>query len=201
MSGIYYSNDPVSYCMGRTMEQKMMFGGDVDTGIDGKPCQAYMAKRCAKNWDGICEAVYQQTGDAWPGSVQKAATFGIEGASGGKTGGDQVLALTAREKFRTQMLNDNTTQCMLYSEPFDYTRPDSPSISYYEGDCIPEYEVNPLQADSDPVLMKILDRPDIAPEVLLNLYNTAKRKGRLPLYKDTRLGKFFNLMDRGGQFF
>jgi len=191
-----YSNDPVGYCMGRTLEQKMMFGSAPDSGIDSKPCQAYMAQRCATNWDGICEAIYQQADDPWPGTLPRAATFGRAGSSQA-TAGDQMLALTAREKYRVAMLNVDGINCVHLSEPFDYTRPDSPTISYYSGQCIPEYRVDPPTADGDPVLNRLLDRPELAPDVLQNLYNTAKRKGTLDEYEGTRLGAFFRRMASG----
>jgi hypothetical protein len=38
---------------------------------------------------------------------------------------------------------------------------------------------------------KILDKPDIAINILINIYNTMKRKNKLSLLKNTKLGTFY----------
>ena len=61
----------------------------------------------------------------------------------------------------------------------------------YNDQCIPTYEVNPVGIDDDPVMNKILDRPIIGIDILVNIYNTMKRKNTLVGLNGTRLGKFF----------
>ena len=79
-------------------------------------------------------------------------------------------------------------------EPFDPTVANSPMISYWTSNnqnLIPEYEVNPQTIDKDVVMDKILNKPDIAINILINIYNTMKRKNKLSLLKNTKLGTFY----------
>ena len=69
----------------------------------------------------------------------------------------------------------------------------------YKSDCggacdagIPEYAVNPLTIDTDIVMNKILMNPTIATNILINIYNTMKRRGTLSGLKNTKLGNFYN---------
>jgi hypothetical protein len=178
--------------MGKNLDQKMMFGGGAFTGVDSFQCQAFLAKKCAKNWDGVCNELYTSANDEWPGTLPKATFGGITPLSE-LTAGDQILAQSVRERFRVRMLNEGSSQCELRIEPFDYTRPDSPSISYYIGNnCIPEYmPPPPSKCNSDRVLNLLLDRPHIASDVLFNMFNTLKQKNMLSSYRGTRLGSFF----------
>ena len=54
---------------------------------------------------------------------------------------------------------------------------------------------DPSNIDNDPVLNKVLDNPHIAIQMLVNMYNTMKRKGTLESISNTRLGRFFNTSD------
>ena len=84
-------------------------------------------------------------------------------------------------------------------EPFDPTVPTSPMISYwvsnncsYSNTGVPEYSVDPKKINNDPVMKKILSKPNIAFNILINIYNTMKRYGTLHELKETKLGKFYN---------
>jgi hypothetical protein len=79
-------------------------------------------------------------------------------------------------------------------EQFDPTVASSPLIAFWSGNggsCIPIYAVDPKTIDQDPVMTKILNKPIIAWSVLVNIYNTAKRKNTLNNLKGTRIYKFF----------
>ena len=39
--------------------------------------------------------------------------------------------------------------------------------------------------------LKYLNKPDIAINILINIYNTMKRKNKLSLLKNTKLGTFY----------
>jgi hypothetical protein len=53
------------------------------------------------------------------------------------------------------------------------------------------YEVDPKTIDEDIVMDKILMKPEIALDLLVNIYNTMKRKKTLKELNDTKIGKFF----------
>ena len=54
-------------------------------------------------------------------------------------------------------------------------------------------EVNPETIDIDPVMDKILMKPQIAALILVNIYNTMKRKGTLGDLTKTKLGRFYSV--------
>ena len=56
---------------------------------------------------------------------------------------------------------------------------------------MPIYAVDPSKIDADPVMDKILAKPAIAAEILVNIYNTMKREGTLKGLRGTNLGSFY----------
>ena len=94
-------------------------------------------------------------------------------------------------------------------EPFDPTVANSPMISYYVGkpcfegcNLVPIYKVDPSTIDQDAVMDKVLQKPLIAIDILINIYNTMKREGTLHQLSGTKLGNFYSetayFKDRGG---
>ena len=59
-------------------------------------------------------------------------------------------------------------------------------------DCVPLYAVNPQTIDDDVVMDKILNKPIIALDILINIYNNHKRMNMLEPLKNTKIGKFFS---------
>ena len=111
----------------------------------------------------------------------------------GSTLGDVLVQNTAEKKYLTSMAN-----CRKKYQPFDPLVANSPMISYwvsdkcsYSGSCVPTYEVDSSVIDNDPVMDKILQNPMIALNVLINIYNTMKRKGTLSSLAGTKLGKLY----------
>ena len=184
-----YNNDPLTYCIGDNASQRFNHGSHAVTyGQNSKACQVYMANRCAKKWDGICE--YAASHPANEEYNQVADTmFAGNRQTIGLSPGDVLLKNTAEDRFRVNMLN-----CELKTEQFDPVNPSSPNISYYIGqECVPEYAVDPSTIDQDIVMNKILDKPHIAKQLLINIKNNMKRQGTLNLLKGTRLGNFYRL--------
>ena len=56
----------------------------------------------------------------------------------------------------------------------------------------PVYTVNPQTIDDDVVMDKLLAKPNIAPVLLINIYNTMKRRNTLSKLHGTKLGLFYN---------
>lgn len=188
-----YNNDPATFCVGTNASQAFNHGSNAAIyGQNSPECQIYMAQRCAKNWDGLCD--YAASHEANEEYAFRADTMG-PGMNQvlNLTPGQVLLRNTALEKYRTNMSGNN---CQLVTEQFDPTNPSSPFMSYFAGyGCVPEYSVDAKTIDSDPVMNGILDQPKIAMQLLLNIKNTMNRKGTLGTLAGTRLGKFFRVKE------
>lgn len=188
------SSNPLTYCLLQTTNPLFDHGGIAGTisGANSKNCQTFMAEYCAKNWNGVCEFKSQDKSVTYPNSDQSGAFNEV--LFDGLTAGDVLVANTAKRKYLTAMGN-----CKLEYQPFDPTVASSPMISNWAGvgnrqgnrSCVPVYQVDPAKIDKDPVMNKILDKPEIAWSLLVNIYNTAVRKGTLKDLKGTRLYAFF----------
>ena len=187
-------NNPLTYCMGDTLQSKFLHGSHA-AGISpyGRSCQLFMSEYCAKKWDPFCELASRNTNSSYPNQVAHCG----HNAATGLTSGEILIRNTAANKYLLRMLNG-----VKKYEPFDPTVPDSPLISYWvggAGNCncsggpvVPEYVVNHAEIDSDPVMNKILAKPQIAMDILINIYNTMKRYNTLAKLKGTKLGNFYN---------
>lgn len=184
-----YNNDPLTYCIGSNASQRFNHGSNADIyGQNSNACQVLLAQRCANMWDDVCE--YASSSAANNEYATRASTMGAGSYPViDLTPGELLLRNTAQEKYRCAM-----NYCDLKTEQFNPIDPTSPYISYYVGqNCSPEYEVDPKTIDSDIVMNKILDRPQIAVQMLTNIKNTMRRKGTLGSLAGTRLGKFYGL--------
>lgn len=184
-----YDNDPLTYCLGNEASQRFNHGTNADTyGQNSNACQVYLAQRCAKGWDGVCD--YAERCDVNSEYATRADTMGA-GLNQViyLTPGEILLRNTAMEKYRCGMRG-----CQLKTEAFNAVNPASPYISYYVGtDCVPEYQVDPKTVDDDVVMNKLLDNPKIGVQILKNIKNTMRRKGTLAALAGTRLGNFYGI--------
>lgn len=184
-------NNPLTYCLNSTMDQRFLHGGFADTlGQYSKKCQFYLSDYCAEGWDGFCEIASRNTNRNYPIITQSYQQAGLV-THMGLTAGESLIHNTAAKKYLTKMAN-----CERKYESFDPTVATSPMISYWvptkgRGGCIPVYEVDPNTIDDDIVMNKILRKPNIAIGILTNIYNTMKRKGTLSQLKGTKLGMFY----------
>ena len=189
------TNNPLTYCLLQTDDPKFLHGGIAGTvsGANNKNCQAFMSDYCAGGWDDICEYASNNQTTAYPNTLSKC---GGNGYSEGKaTAGDNLIRDTASKKYLSKMGGT----CSLKYEPFDPTVASSPMVSFWEGQCniqgnngcVPVYEVDAKTIDNDIVMNKILARPWIAWNILVNIYNTALRKNTMDSLKGTKLYNFF----------
>ena len=195
------NNNPLTYCMTSDLNNSFMHTMGERVGPYSKKCQMFMSDYCAKNWNGVCEVASKNTNNHYPNTAtpwechksNQGATLG-NGLGNAFSQGELLIRNTAAKKYITRMSNN----CKIRYEPFDPMVPTSPMISYWGSDreargvCIPKYEVNAKEIDSDPVMNKILSKPVIAIDILLNIYNTMKNDGKLHELNGTRLGRFFN---------
>jgi hypothetical protein len=108
--------------------------------------------------------------------------------------------------------------CNVKCEPFDPTVVNSPLICYTTrtqcttgpngtevclgdspegGMCINIYKITEQQAktlDEDPVMNKILNKPELAMDLLEKIYMNMKRDNTLGLLKGTRLARFYEYL-------
>ena len=190
------SNNPLTYCLAQTLDNEFTHGGIAKTisGVYNKNCQSFMAEYCSNEWNGVCEYASKNRSINYTNSIQNCET-GSDVECKGLTAGEILIQNTATRKYLTEMLG----RCNVKYESFDPTVASSPLIAHLdkccntEGNnvCIPVYEVNPKTIDSDPVMNKILDKPIIALSLLINIYNTAKRKKTLDNLKGTKIYNFF----------
>lgn len=186
-------NNPLTYCMSNTVDSRFMHGGASDTmGQHSKPCQMYMSEYCASKWDDFCELASRNTNTDYPNNVQQCGSLG-DTACVGLNAGEILIRNTAAQKYLVEMMNGKKKY-----EPFDPTVASSPMISYWvsnscsSDDMVPVYSVNPSLIDQDPVMNKIINNPMIAFGILVNIYNTMKRKGTLKQLHGTKLGHLYN---------
>lgn len=187
-------NNPLTYCMNDTMDSRFLHGGHSDIlGQHSKPCQLFMSEYCADKWDAFCEVASLNTDKSYPNNITGSTNYGSN-AHMGMTAGEALIYNTASRKYLIKMHDAYKKY-----EPFDPTVPTSPMISYWvSNNCsnansgVPEYAVDPAKIDDDIVMNKILMKPIIAMDILINIYNTMKRHGTLSGLKRTKLGKFYD---------
>lgn len=190
------ANNPLTYCLAQTMDTSFSHGAIAETigGAYGKNCQAFMSQYCAKNWDDVCEYASNNRSTIYPNNLQQCGT-GSNVTSKNLTAGEILIQNTATHKYIVEM----TGVCSIKYEPFDPTVAASPYVAYWSGGCntqgtdgcTPVYAVDPKIIDTDPVMNKILAKPIIAWSLLINIYNTAKRKGTLKDLKGTKIYRLF----------
>jgi hypothetical protein len=184
------SSHPLTYCLEQTLDNKFIHGGIADTigGPHAKKCQAFMAQYCATDWNNVCEFASNNNSTIYPNNLET----GSDVKSNGLTAGEILIQNTATRKYRVDM---GGSRCTIRYEPFDHTVAASPLVAFWEGGyntgCTAIYAVDPKKIDKDPVMTKILNKPIIAWSLLVNIYNTAKRKGKLDELKGTRIYRLF----------
>ena len=186
--------NPLSYCMFSTIDKDFLHGGNAYVyGPESRPCQSFMSKYCSEGWDGFCEVASKNTNASFPNQLSSGNVTNMNN-------GETLIRNTAQKKYLVAMEGN----CVQKFEPFDPLVANSPMISYwgsgdcYSGDCaidgcIPYYAVNAAIIDDDPVMNKILNKPSIAFDILMNIHDTMKKYGTYDSLKGTKLGKFYDL--------
>jgi hypothetical protein len=190
------NNNPLTYCMEDSVDMRFAHSGsNIDIyGPNSKPCQLFMSSYCSDSWDEFCEIASKNTSVSFPDQMQGCDSGSLI-ACQGLTAGEALIHNTASRKYLLNMHGAHKK-----FEPFDPMVANSPMISYWvPDDCsysnygVPEYAVDPASIDNDPVMNKILNKPIIAMNILINIYNTMKRYGTLSKLKGTQLGQYYSL--------
>lgn len=189
--------NPLTYCAVSGLESQFDHptGGTL-FGPDSSQCQKFMSDYCSQSWDGVCEFASKNINNQFPNTLAKCDSP-FSGSCGTSNGlkdafsqGEMLIRNTAAKKYLSEM----SANCTLAYEPFDPTTAASPLIGSWQsshGKCVPRYEVDPSKIDNDPVMNKILQKPTIAADILINIYNTAKNKGALEGLRGTKLYNLF----------
>ena len=192
-------DNPLTYCLTSDLDNAFMHGGQANIlRRNSRPCQLFLSEYCAQGWDNFCEIASQNQNISFPNGM----TTPCGGCSPlGITQGDMLIRNTAERKYLIQMINGKQV-----FESFDPLVASSPMISSWRpvgsqvGGCgsgqltmSPIYAVNPKTIDDDVVMDKILAKPDIAKDILINIYFNMKRLGTLYNLKGTKLGNFYGI--------
>ncbi len=200
-SSPYTQTNPLTYCFVSGLDSGAYhnLGGQNLAGPGNRQCQVFTAAYCAKNWNGICEFASR---DEEKGPAVVNMVRPCNGLLNESTRGEILIRNTAAEKYLRAM----SPNCRRDYEPFDPTTAGSPLIStWFPADnncgsaancngasvCIPVYGVDPSTIDKDPVMNKILAKPSIAMDILVNIYNTAVNNGEIDGLRGTKLYNYF----------
>jgi hypothetical protein len=206
-----YSTDPMFYCSTDYITSQMLHGTQGRTfGHGNRACAEWMSERCSKNWDQVCEAASLNKDASLPDM-----TVAITGEMNmGLSQGEILIRDAAYKKYRV------SSNCNTKCEPFDPTVPNSPMICYQTSDscgygpsradackdknvcsdgsgvCSSKYSLTRSQIQQlnrDIIMNKLIDKAEIAPILLANIYNSLLVEGRLLELKGTRLGAFYEV--------
>lgn len=193
-NGYSPSTNPISYSVGSNMDQNFLHGSSscIFTRQDSRNSQLFLSEYCAKGWDGFCEVASKNMTKDFPNQAEISNGYG-NSQPHGLNSGEILIRNTAERKYLRSIMG-----CVKKTEPFDPTVASSPFISSWKPMednvskvCIPVYAVNPKEIDNDVVMDKILHKPYIAMDILMNIYVNAKKSGVLSELKGTKLGSFY----------
>lgn len=179
------TDDPVDMCLFSDVDKSMGAGVlGYRYGPSNENCQLFMADRCAKNWDSVCDIAAKNRGATLPNN---ATIFGAaQGQRGTVLGGSTVGAQLVHSAGQRRFCKFSNTNIQQF--PFDPTNMSSPMVtrinrSQYGNN--PVCTVNPKTINSDVLMNKMLDDPGTSMETLSNIcFNMRGKLG------GTRLGRF-----------
>jgi hypothetical protein len=192
--------NPLSYCVNWNADQSFLHGGNSYIyGQYSKPCQSFLSDYCADKWDKFCEVASHNQNISYPNQLNTNV-----GVNVGLTAGEILIRNTASKKYLISMSGN----CVQKFQAFDPTVANSPMISYWDSEdyedsgisgtnsCVPKYAVDAKTIDNDIVMDKLLEKPSVGMDILLNIFNTMKDNKTLHTLQGTKIGKFFELYMR-----
>jgi hypothetical protein len=177
-------DSPLGYCLSNGLDVGFSKGYTSFTqGSRSKNCQAFMAQRCAENWDGFCEYNFYEgnkinqggfSNKLWP-DLFSPVDWGNQRAT--QPPGNQFLRNVLITKYCVFPTGIRKEQS------FDPTNANSPMIYTWESPnglrtLVPVCNrIDPKTIDSDPVMNKALENLDACHDIIINILNTCKRDG------------------------
>lgn len=206
-----HSRDPLLYCALDTMDAQFLHGATGRIyGRYSQHCAEFLSTRCAAEWDHVCEAISKDKEGRYPNESSSTLSGGTPPCL---PYGEQLIRDAAFKRFKTEV-QDCNVQC----EPFDPTIANSPLVCYETrrrcsagttqpwemcmgtaeyGQCQPIFVITPEQAqqlDDDPLMNKLISNPQIAMDLLEEIYFNMKRANTLSLLRNTRLARFYEYL-------
>ena len=188
-------DNPITYCLTTGVNNGFLHGSSADElAQHSRACQEFMSEYCKQGWNQYCEFASQSGDTSKPNNLLDCYNPGPSNVPN-VTDGEALIRNTASKKYLVTMLGGE-----LKSQPFDATVANSPLISYWQPanhyqplwkTMTPIYAVDPKTIENDIVMHKILNKPHIAFDILINIYNTMKRNGTLQKLLGTRLGSLY----------
>lgn len=177
--------DELAQCILGGLDAEFTFPESSRTfGRGSKHCADLLAERCAGCWDGLCEAVSQRSERAY---TDETVTCCADGPCPYLTAGQQLVRDTAIRKYTVHSRWDKVS-----CQPFDPLRAESSAICTKMG--ARQFGLSQAQIaalDTDVVMYKVLQNPQIAPEVLRGIFVFLKRMSIFSQISGTELGKFY----------
>jgi len=186
--------DPVASSVFKDPDSNFDIGDSADQfGPSTERSQLYMAERCSKIWDGACEFLSRNNDDTKCNSAKiPSAIFPTVYAPGRMTIGDFLVENSSVRRF----CDLNT--CAIKQEPYDYNNPNSVLVTSYGccgiTECLPLC-MPPDDPDNDILLNKVLNKPDLHIDLLINMYKNVNGQGSRNKFQNTRIGHIFNIFD------
>ncbi len=184
------TNDPVDMCVFDDVD-KSLVGGVLGYryGPSNENCQLYMADRCAKRWDSVCEIASNKHQAVYPNNatIKGNAMADPQTITGGSTTGNQLVHNAAQRRFCTFQ------NCQIQEFPFDPTNLSSPMVKRIlrsKYGCMPTCSVDPETIDNDPLMNKCLSDPSASYDTLVNICETHQRNGKS--LEGTKIGESRN---------
>lgn len=184
-------NDPLTYLVNPGLGASFITG--IDSKMQGKGSKAYrdfFSDRCAVNFDGICRVAVSDRERGAPVNDGDYTSIVYDNLSSG----DLLLKDIAVKKY----LRGVNSACKPTLSTYNSLNPTSPYVSSFNN-CTKSFGitngsdsvVDKNTLDKDEVMNRILDRPEIAPVVLINIYQNLVLNKQLETIKGTRLYDFY----------
>lgn len=182
------TDNPVDMCLFDDVD-KSLVGGVLGYryGPGNENCQLFMADRCSKKWDSVCDIASMNSTAIYPNN---ATIRGNSMASpleltGGSTIGSQLIHNAAQRRFCV------FNNCNIQQFPFDPTNQSSPTVTRINRSkygCMPTCSVDPKTINSDKLMNKCLENPTTSLDTLVNICQTHEKSG--VSLKGTKIGAF-----------
>lgn len=183
--------DPVGYSVYKDIDSYFDIGplGRI-YGPDAPQSQLYMADKCGKEWDSACEFISNNNNSTKCNSGKISSPLFSTASPSGMTVGDFLVENSAVRRFC------DLSSCAVWEEPYNPLDPTSPNVKSYgccgNKVCLPVC-VPPENPDNDILLNKVLDKPHMHVDLLVNMYKNTKLNRQK--YQNTRIGRIFEILD------
>lgn len=190
-----FSIDPVASSVYKDIDSDFDIGEmAINYGPRTKKSMLFMADKCSKKWDGACEFLSRnEDSNAICNQARiSSPLFRRVNAPGTQTIGDILVENSAVRRFC------DLSSCAVTSEPYDPTNPYSVWTKQYgccgSTVCMPVC-MPPDEPDKDILLNKVLDKPHLHLDLLINMYKNVNQQGLRAKFTANRVGRIFAIFD------